>query len=70
MKHLGFFDLLDHLKRLLDAGDPLLELDKIVDFEGFRPILDIALNYSDGSKGRRTTLLCCGNVQTADFGGT
>ncbi len=49
--------------------DPLLELDKIVDFEGFRPILDTALNYSDGSKGGRTTLLCCGNVQTADFGG-
>ena len=51
MNQPGFFDLPDHLKRLSDAGNPLLELDRIVDFEGFRPVLDIALNYSDDLKG-------------------
>ena len=33
MKQAGFFDLPDHLKRLSDAGDPLLELEQIIDLE-------------------------------------
>ncbi len=37
MKQLGFFDLLEHLKRLSESGDPLEE----------------ALAYSDGAKGGR-----------------
>ena len=53
MNQIGFFDLPDHLKRLSDAGDPLEALAGAVDFEAFRGVLDIALNYSDGSKGGR-----------------
>jgi len=41
------------LKRLSANGDPLEELGRIVDFEAFRPILDNALGYSDGTKGGR-----------------
>jgi IS5 family transposase len=53
MKQSGLFGLSDHLKRLSANGDPLEELGRIVDFEGFRPILDNALAYSDGAKGGR-----------------
>ena len=53
MDQVGFFDLPDHLKRLSDAGDPLEELGQIIDFEAFRPVLDKALDYSDGAKGGR-----------------
>ena len=53
MKQAGLFGLSDHLKRLSAHGDPLEELGRIVDFEGFRPILDNALGYSDGTKGGR-----------------
>src|SRR5512143_1848990 len=49
----GFFDLPDHLKRLSEAGDPLEEMAAVVDFEAFRPALEEALSYSDGSKGGR-----------------
>jgi Transposase domain (DUF772) len=53
MKQSGLFGLSDHLKRLSANGDPLEELVRIVDFEGFRPILDTALAYADGAKGGR-----------------
>jgi IS5 family transposase len=53
MSQIGFFDLPDHLKRLSDSGDPLVELDRIIDFESFRPVLEIALDYTAGSKGGR-----------------
>jgi IS5 family transposase len=53
MKQSGLFSLSDHLKRLSANGDPLEELGRIVDFEGFRPILTTALAYSDGAKGGR-----------------
>jgi len=53
MNQLGFFDLSDHLKRLSAAGDPLEEMTRVIDFEAFRPVLDEALAYSDGSKGGR-----------------
>jgi transposase, IS5 family len=53
MKQSGLFGLSDHLKRLSANGDPLEELGRIVDFEGFRPILEGALAYSDGLKGGR-----------------
>lgn len=53
MKQAGLFGLSDHLKRLSANGDPLEELERIVDFEGFRVILDNALAYADGSKGGR-----------------
>jgi transposase, IS5 family len=46
MKQSGLFGLSDHLKRLSANGDPLEELGRIVDFEGFRVILDNALAYA------------------------
>ena len=49
----GFFDLPDHMKRLSDAGDPLEEMSRVIDFEAFRSTLDAALQYSDGSNGGR-----------------
>ena len=53
MKQAGLFGLSEHLKRLSAFGDPLEELGRVIDFEGFRPILEDALGYSDGSKGGR-----------------
>src|SRR5512143_858616 len=49
----GFFDLPDHLKRLSEAGDPLEEMVRVIDFEVFRPVLEEALAYSEGLKGGR-----------------
>lgn len=52
-KQLRFFDLPDHLKRLSDAGEPLEEMARVIDFEAFRPLLKAALAYSDGGSGGR-----------------
>ena len=49
MKQAGLFGLSDHLKRLSANGDPLEALGRIVDFEGFRVILDNALAYTNSS---------------------
>ena len=49
----GFFDVDDRLKRLSDLGDQLLAFAEAVDFEVFRPDLNVALAYSDGSLGGR-----------------
>jgi IS5 family transposase len=49
----GFFDLPEHLKGLSEAGDPLEAMAATIDFEAFRPVLDAALGYADGSKGGR-----------------
>ena len=51
-KQPGFFDVEERLARLSGLGDQL-EFSRIVDFELFRPDLDKALAYSDGSKGGR-----------------
>lgn len=40
-------------KRLSAHGDPLEELSRLIDFEGFRPTLVAALGYGDGAKGGR-----------------
>lgn len=53
MKQLGLLDLPEHLKRLLESGDPLEEMARVIDFEAFRPLLEEALAYSDGLKGGR-----------------
>ena len=53
MAQFGFFDLPDHMKRLSETGDPLEEMARVIDFEAFRPVLEAALGYSDGSKGGR-----------------
>jgi hypothetical protein len=54
LKHVGsawFFDVDDRLRRLSDLGDQLAAYAATVDFEMFRPGLEAALNYGDGSMG-------------------
>ena len=53
MNQRGFFDGDERLKRISALGDPLEAMASVVDFEGFRPVLDKALGRSDGSKGGR-----------------
>lgn len=53
MKQSGLFGLSEHLKRLSAVGDPLETMERVVDFEASRPLLEAALAYSDGSKGGR-----------------
>ena len=53
MKQSGLLELLDHLKRLSANGDPLEELGRIVDLEGFCPVLEGVLAYSDRAKRGR-----------------
>lgn len=50
MRQAGFFDIEDRLTRLSDLGDQLEAFARTVDFEQFRPELDRALAYADGSK--------------------
>ncbi len=40
----GFFDLDERFAKLDGSGDPLARLASIVDWEGFRPVLDAALS--------------------------
>ena len=56
-RHPGLFDVDDRLRRLSDIGDQLEAFATVVDFEMFRPELDAALGYGDGTKavGRRST---------------
>ncbi|ARW48419.1 hypothetical protein NBRC3280_1603 [Acetobacter pasteurianus NBRC 3280] len=49
----GFFDVEERLTRLSGLGDQLEAFSQTVDFEVFRPELNKALVYSDGSKGGR-----------------
>ncbi|MCP1217340.1 transposase, partial [Acetobacter orientalis] len=53
MKQTGFFDVEERLARLSGLGDQLEAFSRTVDFEAFRPDLEKALAYSDGSKGGR-----------------
>ncbi len=53
MNQRGFFDVDERLKRVSDLGDPLEAMNAVIDFEGFRPLLDQALKRSDGAKGGR-----------------
>ena len=53
MKQPGFFDVEERLARLSGLGDQLKAFSRTVDFEVFRPELNKALVYSDGSKGGR-----------------
>ncbi|CAM3259561.1 transposase [Komagataeibacter xylinus NBRC 15237] len=53
MKQLGFFDVGERLARLSGLGDQLEAFSRSVDFKVFRPDLDKALAYADGSKGGR-----------------
>jgi hypothetical protein len=49
----GFFDVDERYASLSAAGDPLERLAAVVDFEIFRPVLDMALVRSDRSRGGR-----------------
>lgn len=49
----GFFDVDDRLRWLNEAGDPLVRLAAVVDFELFRGELERALMRSDRAKGGR-----------------
>jgi len=49
----GLFDLDRRYEELAKAGDPLVKLDEVVDFELFRGEIERALAFSDGSKGGR-----------------
>ena len=49
----GFFDVDDRLKRLSDLGDQLEAFEAAGEFEAFRPELNAALTYSDGTQGGR-----------------
>ncbi|WP_264810293.1 transposase, partial [Acetobacter orleanensis] len=51
MKSSGFFDVEERLARLSGLGDQLEAFSRTLDFEVFRPDLDKAVAYSDGSKG-------------------
>ena len=49
----GFFDTDERLRSLSAAGDPLERLGAVVDFELFRPELEVALARGDRSRGGR-----------------
>ena len=52
-RHPGFFDAETRLEGLSTAGDPLVRLAAVVDFERFRGELETALERSDRAKGGR-----------------
>lgn len=49
----GFFDLDERYGVLERLGDPLPRIGEVVDFEGFRPMLESAYEVRDPSKGGR-----------------
>ncbi len=50
----GFFDHQDRLALLEQLGDPLPQLDRTIDWEGFRPLLRSVYKKSGPSKGGRS----------------
>ncbi len=55
-KQPGFWDVEERLKEISADGDPLEALDRTVDFERFRPILERAAGKPRGPKGGRPAL--------------
>ncbi len=53
MKQSGFSDVEERFAHLRGLSHQLAVFSRPVDFEVFRPDLDKALAYSDGSKGGR-----------------
>ncbi len=49
----GFFDLDERFAKLDGLGDPLARLAGVVDWEGFRPVLDTALSKPRKSNAGR-----------------
>jgi len=54
----GFFDLAQRYDQLSDAGDPLVKLNEVVDWEGFRPILEGQLMKERKSNAGRKPYDC------------
>ena len=57
MRQAGLLGLSDQLKRLSAVGDSLETMGRVVDFEVFRPALEMALAYGDGAKGGRRPMI-------------
>ena len=55
-KQPGFWDFEERLKEISADGDPLEPLDRVVDFERFRPVLERAAGKPRGPKGGRPAL--------------
>ena len=53
MYELGFFAFAAQMKAISKSGGPLELIERLVDFEAFRPTLDAALDYGDRPKGGR-----------------
>lgn len=53
VRQAGLFDVDERLQRLSSLGDQLEAYTAAVDFELFRPELEVALAYADGGKGGR-----------------
>jgi len=53
-----FFDLDDRFAKLDGIGDPLVKIRAVVDWEGFRPILDAAPTTFGNRSGRMTPSDC------------
>lgn len=53
MKQAGFFDFAERQKKLLATRDFLEQINRIVGWEAFRPLLDAALQRSTREKGGR-----------------
>ena len=49
----GFFDFDVRMQELSEAGDPLVMLSKLVDWEQFRPTLEVIRSKTPRSKGGR-----------------
>lgn len=56
MAQARFFEVDERLARLSDLGDQLEAFSRAVDLEAFRPDLERALAYADGSRGGRSPL--------------
>lgn len=52
MSQMGFFDMSDRLNKLSQEGDRLEILNKLIDWEVFRAVLDKALNRPNSNNGR------------------
>ena len=49
----GFVRVVGSVEAAVGGGDPLETMGRVVDFEVFRPALEMALAYGDGAKGGR-----------------
>ena len=53
MAQMGFFDLSDRYASLDATKDPLVEIDAVVPWEAFRPVLERVWRKPDGKRKSR-----------------